>query len=60
MADLAAVLAGLVLVVTEGTVEGSKLAKLVALELILSFGNGRGLAEERCQRSLPIDIEKGE
>ncbi|KAK1715567.1 uncharacterized protein BDZ83DRAFT_54194 [Colletotrichum acutatum] len=58
MTDLATVLASLVLVVTEGTVEGSKLAKLVALELVLSFGNGRGLAEESCQHSLPIVIEK--
>jgi len=39
VADLAAVLAGLVLVVTEGTVERGELAQLVALELILTFGN---------------------
>lgn len=31
MADFAAVLAGLVLVVSEGTVKGGKLTKLVAL-----------------------------
>lgn len=41
--DHTAVLAGLVLVVTQGTVEGRKLAQLVALELVLTFGNGSGL-----------------
>jgi hypothetical protein len=43
MADLTTVLTGLVLVVTEGTVEGSKLTKLVALEFVLAFGNGGSL-----------------
>lgn len=37
--NLTAVLAGLVLVVTESTVESSKLTELVALELVLSFGD---------------------
>ena len=43
MANLSAVLTGLVLVVTKGTVEGGKLAELVALELVLAFGDGSGL-----------------
>ena len=43
VADLAAVLAGLVLVVAEGTVERSELTKLVTLELVLAFGYGGGL-----------------
>jgi len=37
--NLAAVLAGLVFVVTEGTVECGELAQLVALELVLAFGD---------------------
>jgi hypothetical protein len=41
--DLATVLACLVLVVTESPVQGGKLAQLVALELILAFGDRRGL-----------------
>lgn len=45
--DLAAVLAGLVLVVAEGTVEGGELTKLVSLELVLTFGDGGGLAGQR-------------
>lgn len=43
MANLSAVLTGLVLVVTKGTVEGGKLAELVALELVLAFGDGSRL-----------------
>lgn len=39
MTDLAAVLACLVLVVTQGTVQGSKLTQLVTLELVLAFRN---------------------
>lgn len=42
--NLATILAGLVLVVAQGTVESGKLAKLVSLKLILSFGNGRSLS----------------
>ena len=38
--DFAAVLAGLVLVVAEGAVEGCELAELVALEFVLAFGDG--------------------
>jgi 2-keto-3-deoxy-6-phosphogluconate aldolase len=37
------VLAGLVLIITEGTVESSQLTQLVALELVLAFGNRSGL-----------------
>ena len=43
VSDFAAVLAGLVLVVTEGTVECGELAGLIALELVLTFGDGGGL-----------------
>ena len=35
--DLTTVLASLILVVTEGTVEGSKFTKLITLELVLAF-----------------------
>lgn len=43
MTDLATVLAGLVLIITESTVKSGKLAQLVTLQLILSFWNGCGL-----------------
>lgn len=43
MSDLAAVLAGLVLIVSEGTVERGKLTELVALQLVLAFGDGSSL-----------------
>lgn len=43
--DLAAILAGLILVVTEGTVESSEFTELVALKLILSFWDGGGLQQ---------------
>lgn len=43
VADLTTVLAGLVLVVSEGSVEGRQFTQLVTLELVLAFGNGRGL-----------------
>lgn len=43
VADLTTVLAGLVLIITESTVKSSKLSKLVALELVLSFWNGCSL-----------------
>jgi hypothetical protein len=42
---LAAVLTSLVLVVAQSTVEGCKFAQLVALELVLTFGDGSGLQE---------------
>lgn len=41
--DLATVLASLVLVVSEGTVEGGEFSELVALEFVLAFRNGRSL-----------------
>jgi hypothetical protein len=43
VSDLATVLACLVLVVTESTVESGELTELVALELVLAFGDGSGL-----------------
>lgn len=43
MTNLSAVLTGLVLVVTKGTVEGGKLAELVALEFVLAFRDGSSL-----------------
>jgi hypothetical protein len=43
MSDLTTVLARLVLVVTEGTVEGGELTELVALQLVLAFWNGGSL-----------------
>jgi hypothetical protein len=39
MSDLTTVLAGLVFVVTKGSVEGREFAKLIALKLVLTFGN---------------------
>lgn len=39
MTNLATVLAGLVLVVSQGTVEGGKFSQLVTLELVLSLRN---------------------
>jgi aconitase B len=43
VADLATVLASLVLVVSEGTVEGGELSELVTLEFVLTFRNGCSL-----------------
>jgi hypothetical protein len=43
MANFAAVLASLVLVVTKGTVEGGKFTQLVSLELVLALGDGGSL-----------------
>lgn len=40
------VLADLVLVVTKGSVELSELSKLVALVIVLSFGNGSSLCKK--------------
>lgn len=45
MPDTATVLAGLVLVVAQGTVQGRQLPELVPLELVLALGNGRSLEE---------------
>lgn len=39
MADLAAVLAGLVLVIAQGSVEGSQFTELIALQFVLALGN---------------------
>lgn len=47
MTDLATVLACLVLIVTERAVEGGQLTKLVALQLVLAFGDRSSL--EICQ-----------
>jgi hypothetical protein len=43
VADLTTVLARLVLVVSKGTVEGSQLTELIPLQLVLAFGDRRGL-----------------
>lgn len=43
VADLAAILASLVLVISKGTVQRGQLTQLVALELVLAFGDGSGL-----------------
>jgi len=45
MADLTAVLASLIFIVTERSVESSELTKLVAFELILAFWNRSSLYE---------------
>lgn len=50
------VLAGLVLVVTEGTVQRGQLSELVTLELILTFGNG-GSLEDGCQISFLMQVK---
>lgn len=44
VSNFAAVLTGLVLIVTQGTVKGSQLAQLIALQFILTFGNRSGLS----------------
>ena len=44
MSDLAAVLAGLVLVIAECSVESGELAELIALEFVLTFRDGGGLS----------------
>ena len=41
--DVAAILTNLVLVVSKGSVEGSKFAKLIAFMIILTFWRGSGL-----------------
>jgi hypothetical protein len=45
MSNLTAVLASLVFVITQSSVQGGKLTKLVTLELVLTFGNGCGLMD---------------
>jgi hypothetical protein len=41
--DVAAILTDLVLIVSKGSVESSKFAKLIAFVIILAFGGGSGL-----------------
>lgn len=43
MANTTTILANLILVVTEGSVEGSKLAQLVSLVIVLALGCGSSL-----------------
>lgn len=43
MTNFSTVLASLILIITEGTVECSKFTELVALKFVLSFWNGRSL-----------------
>jgi hypothetical protein len=43
VSNLTTVLAGLVFVVSKSTVEGGKLTKLIAFQLVLAFGYRRGL-----------------
>ena len=45
MPDLSTVLASLVLVVTEGTVQSSELSELITLEFVLAFGDGGSLLQ---------------
>lgn len=42
MTDLTAILTSLVLIITESTIESGELTKLIALQLVLTFGNGCG------------------
>lgn len=44
MADLTTVLAGLILIVSECTIQGGEFTELVALELVLTFGDGSSLS----------------
>ena len=48
--DVAAILTDLVLVVSEGSVEGSKFAELIAFVIVLAFGCGSGLISKSEQR----------
>jgi hypothetical protein len=50
MSDLPAVLTCLVLVVTQGTVEGGQLTKLVALEFVLTLGDRSSLGHGQDSR----------
>lgn len=43
MTDLATILACLVLIITQGTVESGQLTQLVAFQLVLAFGDGSSL-----------------
>lgn len=44
--NLSAVLASLVLVVSQGTVESSQFSKLISLQFVLTFRNGSSLHKE--------------
>lgn len=43
MSDIATVLADLILVITQGTVQSCEFTKLITFVIILSFRSGRGL-----------------
>jgi hypothetical protein len=53
--NLAAILASLVLVITKSTIEGGKLAQLVALELVLAFGNGGSLDSNVSENRIGVE-----
>jgi len=48
--DVATILTDLILVVSEGSVEGSKFAELIAFVIVLTFGCGSGLISKSEQR----------
>ena len=50
MADIAAILTDLILVVSKGSIESSKFAELIAFVIILAFGGGGGLIPKDEQR----------
>ena len=55
--NLLTVLASLVLIVTESTVQSSQLTKLVTLELVLAFGNRSGLGRV-CQLLKRFQVQR--
>jgi membrane-bound ClpP family serine protease len=55
VSDLAAILACLVLIIAQGAVQGSELAQLVALELVLALGNRRSLESSSARVRLGIE-----
>ena len=48
--DVATILTDLVLVISKGSVESSKLAELIAFMIVLAFGRGSGLIAKGEQR----------
>ena len=48
--DVAAVLTDLVLIISEGSIEGGKFAELIAFVIVLAFGCGSGLISKGEQR----------
>ena len=48
--DVAAILTDLVLIVSKGSIEGSKFAELIAFVIVLAFGCGSGLSSKGEQR----------